>query len=116
MSWEYYSPGFAANSSTGAVFCRELLSSGSDDSAMVLMFMIMILPFIFRLARFRYPPKAVETSVFAVCVLLVIGALYLASLDCAQVFYTAFVVPDFMLLAALVSLAGAVWSIYRLRT
>ncbi|MBI1492137.1 hypothetical protein [Halocynthiibacter styelae] len=110
---EHFSLGFAAQSAEGAFYCRDLLSSGSDDGAMVFIFKIMAVPFTLRFLLFGERPYVIEVGVFALSVALVIGAMFLASLDCAQVFYTAFVLPDVLLAVALVSLAGAVWSIYR---
>ncbi len=115
LAYESLSPGLAFPEPTGPLYCKELFSSGSDDDAMIGAFALFSLPFVLRLFRIRRAVASFEIAVLFFCVALTIFALWLASLDCASIFYTAFVLPDLSLGSALVSLPVSVVSICLLR-
>ncbi|MEC7964694.1 MAG: hypothetical protein VX083_14515 [Pseudomonadota bacterium] len=95
---------FAARGPDGPFSCQALLSSGGDDDAMVLAFVLFAVPFAMRSFQFRTAPRALEICVFVGVLLIVTGALTLASFDCAEVLYTAFVVPNLMLAVAIMAM------------
>jgi hypothetical protein len=107
LRYQAHSPGLAAPTGQGPFYCNWLMSSGGGDSAMVTTFAVFLVPLLFRLARILRPPSGIELAVYVASFLLVCLALFLASLDCAHILYTAFVVPDHWLALALVSLAGS---------
>ncbi|MCU1126875.1 hypothetical protein JAK51_11675 [Stenotrophomonas maltophilia] len=103
--WQKWSPGgFAA---PGPFFCKELLSSGGDDDVMIMAFIVFALPLVLRVIRLLCRVGVYEVWLFYICVAFVGFSLMLASLDCADVFYTAFVLPDPALAAALLAIPVA---------
>jgi len=107
LSYEAVSPGLAAPGGEGPFFCRELLSSGGEDDAMIVAFGLFALPLAVRLLRMTRPVAGYEVVLLWLCLAVAGAALTLASLDCASIFYTAFVVPDVWLAAALVAMPAA---------
>ena len=104
LRYEAISPGLAAPTPGGPFFCNGLLSSGGDDSVMIAGLALFAIPFLSRLPGFFQPPSRLELAVFAGVVAVALSCLFLASLDCAHIFYTAFAVPDPPLAAALIAL------------
>lgn len=115
LSYEAVSPGLAAPGGDGPFFCRQLLSSGGDDEVMITAFGLFFLPLALRLVRMNRPVAGYEVVLFWLCLAATCAALMLASLDCASIFYTAFVVPDVWLAAALVAMptAAATLALFR---
>ena len=104
LQYDNLSSGLASYTSQGPFFCNELLSSGGDDSAMVFAFVLFSIPLLLRAARWKRPANKLEVAIFGACLACTCLALFLATLDCASIFYTAFVVPDFYLVSALIAL------------
>lgn len=104
LGYDSFSRGLAGRSSNGPFFCKELMSSGSDDDAMLIAFVLFIVPLTIRGLRARRRIACFELVVFSLCAFVSCFALWLASLDCASIFYTAFFVPDPALAGALVAL------------
>lgn len=113
--WGTLSPGFASPTESGPFFCKELFSSGGDDDAMMGAFTLFVLPLALRLGRLFRPIAKYEVWLFYVCACLVIFSLILASLDCADIFYTAFVIPDPVLAFALIVMPIAALLLFYLR-
>ncbi|ERI15304.1 hypothetical protein O206_19700 [Ochrobactrum sp. EGD-AQ16] len=111
LAYESLSPGLASPELAGPLYCKELFSSGSDDDGMIGAFALFSLPFALRLFRIDRAVTSFEIAALFFCVTMTIIALWLASLDCASIFYTAFVLPDLPLGSALVSLPVSVVSI-----
>lgn len=100
-----YTGGAATRTTDGPFYCNELHSSGGDDTAVIgFAFVLFSLSLLIRLFRFFKSVSRFEVGVHTVSLLAAIGILFIASLDCAQIFYTAFGVPDLHLAAALLSL------------
>ena len=111
-----YTGGAAARTTNGPFFCSELLSSGGDDTAVIgFAFTSFSLSLLIRLLRFSRGVSRFEIGVFCMSACVNVVALFLASLDCAQIFYTAFGVPDLHLAAALVSLPTSLALLVRMR-
>lgn len=115
LNYDAISPGLAAWGSDRPFFCSELLSSGGDDSAMVFAFALYALPLVLRIILFNQRVTTFELAMFLCCGLATAFALWLASLDCASLFYTAFVLPDPFLASALLALPIATISLVALR-
>ncbi len=105
LGYDNFSPGLAAPSSGGPFFCKNLMSSGSDDDAMIFAFVVFVVPLTIRILKPRDGITNFESVAFFLCAFAACFALWLASLDCASIFYTAFVVPDVALAGALGALA-----------
>lgn len=101
------SRGLAAYTSEGPFFCHELLSSGSEDDTMISAFVLFLLPLMLRLALIKRSLSWIELLLFCFCLAVTLLALWLAGLDCADVFYTAFVLPDPTLAGALIALPSS---------
>ncbi len=84
-------PGLAA---PGPFYCNELQSSGGEDTIMIALMSVSAIPFLIRLAFFRSWPSRVEQAAFWLVALIAAAGPALAALDCAHIFYTAFVIPD----------------------
>ncbi|MGL4321805.1 MAG: hypothetical protein ACRCS3_13170 [Paracoccaceae bacterium] len=115
LNYNALSPGLAIRGSDGPFFCAELLSSGGDDSAMVFAFALFALPLVLRIILFNQKVSTFELIMFFCCGLATAFALWLASLDCASLFYTAFALPDLFLASALFALPVATISLVALR-
>ncbi len=61
---------------------------------MIVVFFLMALPAVLRLVRFVREPSNIEICIFAVAVFLAALSQLVASLDCAQPLYTAFIVRE----------------------
>jgi hypothetical protein len=105
--WPGGGPGFAAPTADGPLFCADLVSSGGDDDAMMIAFLLMLLSAAVRILRWGQSANRIELAVFWLSVALIVATLWLASLDCANVLYTAFTLGHPLLLAGLVALTGA---------
>ena len=119
LGWTYgsYSGGAAAFTLDGPFFCSELRSSGGDDTAVVgFAFTLFGLPLLVRLLQFFKAVSKIEAGIYYFSALAAIMFLFLASLDCAQIFYTAFGIPDPYLAVALVSLPASFLLLVRMRT
>ncbi|MFZ7090067.1 hypothetical protein [Primorskyibacter sp. 2E233] len=110
------SAGLASPSQGGPFFCRNLLSSGGDDDAMLFAFAVFSIPMVVRVFRFKRRVAGYEIVAFALCVLSTCFSLFLASLDCASIFYTAFSIPDTLLAAALASMPMSAILLFKLRS
>ncbi len=108
LTYHSLSPGLALSVSGGAFFCRELLSAGSDDDAMILVFSLFSLPLLLRVFWSRRKVTPFEIIVLLCCVAAAVVSLWVASLDCADVVFTAFVLPDRLLASALMALPVSV--------
>jgi hypothetical protein len=115
LSYGAFSSGFATMSSDGPFLCSNLLSSGGDDDVMVLAFAVFAMPLLIRILCLKRRVATSEVVLFWVCVFLVSAALMVASMGCASIFYTAFVVPDIMLAMALLAMPVCAWLLQRLR-
>ncbi|WP_300896320.1 hypothetical protein [Roseovarius sp.] len=104
FGYDSFSPGLAERSSNGPFFCKQLMSSGSDDDALLMAFVLFMVPLTIRTLRARRRIAIFEMAVFSLCAFVSCFALWLASLDCASILYTAFFVPDPALAGALVAL------------
>ena len=117
LTYGLYSGGAAAFTDDGPFFCDELRSSGGDDTAVVgFAFALFGLPLLVRLLQFFKAVSKIEAGVYYFTAFTAIIFLFLASLDCAQIFYTAFRVPDPHLAVALVSLPASFLLLVRMRT
>ena len=74
---------------------------------MISAFVLFLLPLMLRLVLIKQGPSWIELLVFCLCLAVVLLALWLAGLDCADIFYTAFVLPDPALAGALIALPGS---------
>lgn len=101
LRWPELSPGLAAGGGEAPFYCKNARSAGGEDDAMLLLFVIFAAPLVWRLLRWQRGVRRVECVGLAVAVAMGIWALWLASLDCAQVFYTAFTLGDVALIAVL---------------
>ena len=99
LMWESLSNGFHA--SGGEFLCRNLKSSGGDDDAVVVIFVTLVIPAMIRAFRVKLPYTRIELTIFCLCLALSAFGLWLASLDCADIWDTAFAVPDYALQAVL---------------
>lgn len=115
LNYDAISPGLAVRGFDGPFFCAELLTSGGDDSAMVFAFALFALPLVLRIILFNQRVTTFELTMFLCCGTATAFALWLASLDCASLFYTAFVLPDLFLASALFALPVATISLFALR-
>lgn len=86
----------------GPLYCKELFSSGGDDDALLGAFVLFVFPLALRLVRLICPIAICEVWLYGICACFAIFSLYLASLDCADIFYTAFGIPDPILAFALI--------------
>jgi len=110
LKYDDISFGLAALTESGGqpFYCNKLLSTGGDESSMVVTFTLFVAPLFIRLSKFSKAAGMLEFGLFILISALVAFALFfLATLDCAQIFHTAFVVPDIALLSALLSQAAA---------
>ncbi len=82
---------------------------------MIVAFGLFALPLAVRPLRMNRPVAGYEVVLLWLCLAVAGAALTLASLDCASIFYTAFVVPDVWLAAALVAMPGSAILLARLR-
>ena len=118
VGWTYgsYSGGAAALTLDGPFFCDGLRSSGGEDTGVIGMaFTVFSLPLLVRLLQFFKGVSRIEAGIYCFAALAAITFLFLASLDCAQIFYTAFGLPDPYLAAALVSLPLSFLLLVRMR-
>jgi hypothetical protein len=114
--WPRMSNGFAAKTDAGPFYCNELLSSGGDDSTMVVVFVLFIIPLLIRVFLFARRVSNWELGIFILTASIVIVGFYAVTLDCAEFFYTAFSVPDIPLQLAIYSYLLSIFLIYRIRS
>ena len=88
FGYDSFSPGLAERSSNGPFFCKQLMSSGSDDDALLMAFVLFMVPLTIRTLRARRRIAIFEMAVFSLCAFVSCFALWLASLDCASILYT----------------------------
>jgi hypothetical protein len=100
LNWSSLSPGLSG----GTGLCRELQSSGGDDDTLIFIFSLLLIPALLRLFRWRRDFSRGEVWALTITSALVLMALLLASLDCADIFHTAFLRPDPALALALIAL------------
>ncbi len=103
LNYEAMTDGLAGNVDGIPFYCRELMSSGGDDDVMIGTFGIFVFPFALRLFLIWRDFTRFEMVIYFIALGLVVFALILSSLDCADIFYTVFFVPDFMLAWAIIS-------------
>ena len=103
LYYEVLSGGLAANNGGITFRCRDLMSSGGEDDVMIFSFVIFVVPFVMRLFLILRDFTRFEVATYSIALGLVVFALLLASMDCAEIFYTAFLVPDFLLAWAIIS-------------
>ena len=101
LFWDRLSPGFGDR--VGGL-CRELISSGGGDDAMMLSFAALIVPAALRLMRWGKPIPWTEGTVLARASGLALAGFLLASRDCAAILHTVFARPDPALATALIAL------------
>lgn len=104
LTFEELSRGLATKTESGPFFCRDLLSSGGDDNAVIFSFVLCAVPLALRLIRLTKPVWPGERIVLAVVVTTVSSLLFLANLDCASIAYTIFVVPNVLLGSAVLGM------------
>ncbi len=117
-AFDTLSRGLAARTAEGPFFCAQLQSSGGDDDAMIFAFVIFAVPLAVRIIRTGRAFAGYELALVWGCAGVGGVALWLASLECAEVFYTAFAVPDPALASTLIAvpvLCGLGWARYRRR-
>ena len=85
--------GFAAPVMGQAFYCANLQSSGSDDQVSTIVFLLCLLPILFRLMRFWKSPSNLEV-IFALGLHLILYASLLLMVECGDVLYTAFAIGD----------------------
>ncbi len=102
-AFDTLSRGLAARTAEGPFFCSELQSSGGDDDAMMFAFVIFAIPLAVRIFRSGRAFSGYELALVWGCGGVGGVALWLASLECAEVFYTAFAVPDATLASILIA-------------
>ncbi|MCK0143083.1 hypothetical protein [Aliiroseovarius sp. F20344] len=105
LLFDTLSHGFHATG--GEFLCRDLKSSGGDDDAVVVMFITLIIPIVIRLMRMKKSYTRMELLVLLVCLGLSVFGLWLAALDCADIWDTAFAIPDYALQAGLLGMVLA---------
>ncbi|MFC4732636.1 hypothetical protein [Salipiger abyssi] len=115
LGYDSLSLDLAAPGPDGPFFCRELQSSGGDDSLMVLVFGTFTIPLLLRVIRFGRQFSSIETATFSICLGLTLVSLWIASLDCASLLYTAIFVPDPLLAIALIAIPVATTTLLALR-
>jgi hypothetical protein len=103
LYYEALSDGLSANAGGIPLRCRELMSSGGQDDVMIFSFAIFVVPFVLRLLLILRDFTRFEMATYSIALGLVAFALLLASMDCAEIFYTAFFVPDLLLAWAIIS-------------
>ncbi len=104
--WPGRAVGFVSGPTGGEPFyCNQLMSSGGEDDLMVALFVVFALPFVVRvIAMWFSRPGRVELAIWGIAAAVACFGLFLASLDCAAIFYTAFRLPAPELAAALIAL------------
>ena len=98
------SRGLAAPAGDHPFYCHDLMSSGSDDDSMLLLFAVFIAPCALRALRLTAQVSKYEIAPFLLAAVMSVIGTTMANLDCADVLYTAFIVPDIPLAAALASI------------
>ncbi len=89
--------GFASNVEGSAFYCRELFSAGGDDDAVLMVFILQIIPILLR--AFSFLREAFRTEVFVSLCSSAIAFLAIWFVpDCGNLFFTAFVLGDVSLL------------------
>lgn len=114
--YEQLSFGLAAKGTSGPFYCKELMSSGGDDSVVIITFSLFFIPLAVRLIRSRMTVSGVEVGLFWCVAVLSVGALLLSSLDCADILYTAFAVPDPYLAALVLMLPLSAYLLWKIRS
>ena len=115
-AFDALSRGLTARTTEWPFLCAELQSSGGDDDAMIFVFVIFAVPLAVRIIRTGRAFAGYELALVWGCAGVGGVALWLASLECAEVFYTAFAVPDSALASILIAvpvLCGLGWTLYR---
>ncbi|QDC10849.1 hypothetical protein FHY55_17120 [Oceanicola sp. D3] len=104
--WPGRAKGFVPGPAEGEPFyCNQLMSTGGEDDLMVALFLVFALPLAVRaIAMLFAGPGRAELALWGLATSLAGFGLFLASLDCAAVFYTAFTLPAPGLAAALIAL------------
>lgn len=98
----------------GAPFiCSDLRSLGGDDDVVVFSFTLFMLPLFIRIFRIRHKVGRADHITFWFCVLGVATVVFGAT-DCADIFYTAFLLPDAPLALALVSMPVSALALWQL--
>lgn len=92
--------GFGTDAGGSVFYCRELMSSGSDDEFIMVVMLLQLIPITVRLARLKRSAKNWEIYLFC-CTSILSFALILFGLECGSYFFTAFVLREFVLLAIL---------------
>ncbi|WP_213548973.1 hypothetical protein [Vannielia litorea] len=107
--WPDRAEGFVPGPSEGDPFyCNRLMSAGGEDDLMVSFFLVFALPGVLRLIGAVFTrPSRVELGIWGVATTVAAFGLFLASLDCAAVFYTAFRLPAPELAAALLAIPAS---------
>ena len=115
-AYEKLSLGLAMTGTTGPFYCNELKSSGGDDTAVIFVFALFFIPLAVRLVRFRHNVSGIEVGLYYFISAISAGSLLIAALDCGEVFYTAFVIPDWYLIAVIGALPLSAFSLWRIRS
>ena len=106
VGWNFseLSNGLASRTSGDPFYCGGGLGSQPDSNAMVFAFIVFIISSFIRLVQFNKPMSFFEFGLHLFCLCFVILAFYLAVMDCGDILYSAFILPDLYLASALVSL------------
>ena len=100
LHWLSLSPGLSGGDGD---LCRDLVSSGGGEDVMIF-FSLLLIPALLRVFRPRRGFSRSEALTLSITSALVLAALWLASLDCADIVHTAFERPDPALALALIAL------------
>jgi hypothetical protein len=104
LNFSELSNGLASRTSGDPFYCGAGFGSQADSNAMVFAFVVFAIPSVTRLVRFNKPMSFFEFGLHLFCLCFVIVAFFLATMDCGDIFYTAFILPDLYFASALVSL------------
>ena len=97
INFAFFSQGFFSYESGGLFQCSELLSTGSDDEVMMIVFIALIVPILIRLRHRKDRPTFIEICLYFTIVLvgLVISVF---TVECGTKFDTMFMAYDLNLM------------------
>lgn len=116
IAYENFTLGLAAKSADGPFYCNTLMSGGSDDTVMIFVLSLFSIPLAARIIRLYREISIAKVAVFYIVMALSVAELFIASLDCAEILYTAFGIPDFHLAIALIALPASALMLWKIRS
>ena len=99
--YEDFSRGFASDVNGSVFYCRELQTSGSDDDAIMISLLLLVVPLLIRLFNVLNKVKYWEAVVFVLFSAISL-AIVIIGLECGEFFFTAIEVPDMTLITIVV--------------